>query len=237
MMLKRLYQLQGVEAAILAVEQEKRDSDEYKSLRAIRNAFENKKHQYLRLENDLKQLEEQLTAFPQRIEAVGQKLAEERNAIYNGSVLNTKSLSAREAQAAVLEERLAELKALQAVYEGETAQKQAAHLQLKQEMEQQYAEFRQVKEAYQAKEKTRQDRLDALSGQKQALIDQIDEASLRWYEGERQRFAGTPVALLSAEHVCGGCHTLVPPIAFKRGQQKQRIYCERCGRCLFIDEE
>jgi len=237
MMLKLLYQLQEVEAAQLAVEQEKRNSVEYRNLRSIRAAFENKKQQYFRLENDLKQLAEQLAAFPQRIADAERKLEGERNAIYNGSVVSAKALSAREAQAAAVEERLAELKALQAAYQGEQAQKQAAHRQLKQEMEQQYAEFRRIKEHYQIQENKRQEGLTALEERKKTLTAQIDEPTMSWYEAERQRFGGSPVAMLSAEHVCSGCHTVAPPITFKRSQQKQKTFCERCGRMLFIDED
>ena len=198
MMLKLLYQLQEIETAEQAVGEEKRNSSEYKSLRGIRNAFDTKKQQYLRLTADLQRLEEQLDAFPQRIAEAELKLEEERNAIYNGSVSSTKALAAREAQAAAWQDRLAELQALQSAYQGEQAQKNAAHLQLKEEMEQQYADFRRIKESYQIQEDQRQQALAELTAQKEALEAQIDEATMLWYQSERHRFAGAPVAMLSA---------------------------------------
>ena len=79
-------------------------------------------------------------------------------------------------------------------------------------------------------------RLTELEEEKKALIANIDADELSWYENVRNKCGGSPVAKLSADHVCSGCHTIVPPITFKRTSMGRKTICENCGRTLFVEE-
>lgn len=234
-MLNLLFRLQQIEAEERAIAAERINSQEYKELRSIKAAFDVKKQQYSRLMNDLDSLAEEINGFPARLAEGRSRLEKERAAIYDGSVSSPKALAAREAQVKALEENLAELQALEAMHLGEREQKRAVASQLEQEMEEQYHCFRDIKQSYQAAQDIRQQRLDALNAAKAELIPGIDAQSMQWFEEQRQRFGGTPVASLNEQHICSGCHTMVPPITYKRTMLGQRTFCEKCGRILFVE--
>lgn len=235
-MLKSLYALQQLEVAEEAIHTERMNSREYKELRRIKAAFEAKKQQYLRLQNDIAALSDELAAYPAQLAEQQRKIAAEQSAIYDGSVSSPKALAAREAQLAALNEGLGLLETAQRAKQLELEQKQSASGSLKEEMTEQYEVFRRVKEAYQSAQAQRDARLAELAEKKAALLAEIDEDSLAWFESLRARFKGTPVAMLDAQHVCSGCHTIVTPIAYKRALLGQQTHCEKCGRILFVSE-
>lgn len=234
-MLNLLFRLQQLEAEERSIAAERINSQEYKQLRAIKAAFDAKKQQYLRLSEDIASLAGELETFPARLAEAERRLAAEQTAIYDGSVSSSKALAARESQAASLAESLSELRSLQAAYEGEQAQKQAVSEQLRREMEEQYLSFRDIKQSYQAAQDIRQQKLDQLTAAKQQIVSRVDGQTLLWFEQQREKFGGSPVACLNQQHICSGCHTMAPPITYKRTLQGQRTYCEKCGRILFVE--
>ena len=236
-MLKYIYRIQALEAAEKAIIAEKKNSMEYKDLRLIKRAFDQKKQQFLRLSQDLEQLNQRLSEFPHQQKLLADKLENEKKSLYDGSVINVKAMSARESQIRSLEEQIIEIESLMSTCHAELKKKESASEQLKAELEDQYVLFRDIKTNYQQKEAVRQQKLDELAAEKVELVQYIDQSTLAWYEADKDRMNGSPVAVLNENHVCGGCHTMVTPIAFKRTQQKQKVICENCGRLLFIYEE
>ena len=85
------------------------NSLEYKELRSIKAAFDVKKQQYQRLQNDIAALSDLLATYPRQISVQQEKINAEQAAIYDGSVSSPKVLAAREAQLAALHEGLARL--------------------------------------------------------------------------------------------------------------------------------
>lgn len=235
-MLKTLYALQQLEVSEAAINTERMNSLEYKELRSIKAAFDVKKQQYQRLQNDIAALSDLLATYPRQISVQQEKINAEQAAIYDGSVSSPKVLAAREAQLAALHEGLARLEEEQRLKQLELDQKQSAVVCLKEELMEQYQSFHRVKELYQAAQADRDSRLAGLAEKKAMLLQEIDPKTLAWYESLREKFNGTPVARLDEQHVCSGCHTIVTPIAYKRALLGKLANCEKCGRVLFVDE-
>lgn len=236
-MLKDLFALQCVELAERDVHEERAESAELQQLRQIKAALAGRKEDLYRAEQEISALAEQLSDFPRQIKELEAKIVKENQAIYDGSVVNLRELNARETQAAALSEKLKELQNLQALYQGEQQQKSADCQEIKKQMATDYQRFIELKAAYQELERDWQKRLAELGRQREKLASAIDPQELQWYESVKCRCNGAPLAMLNEEHVCGGCHTIVPPITFKRTRLGQRTYCEKCGRTLFVEEE
>ncbi|NLF79599.1 MAG: hypothetical protein GX572_00235 [Clostridia bacterium] len=236
-MLKDLFALQCVELAERAVHDERAESAELQQLRQIKAALDGLKENLYHTEQEMSALSEQLADFPRQIKELEARLIKENQAIYDGSVVNLRELSAREAQAAALSEKLKELQNLQALYQGEQQQKDADCQKIKKSMAADYQRFIELKSVYQELERDWRRRLGELGRQRKKMAAAIEPQELQWYESVKCRCNGAPLAMLNEEHVCCGCHTIVPPITFKRTKLGQRTYCEKCGRTLFVEEE
>lgn len=235
-MLKELFDLQNIELAEKAVLEEKKESREFKQLKALKSAFDLQKENYLRIEKELAALDSQLAVFPKQIEELEERLNRENKAIYDGSVSNLKELSARETQAAALGDKLKELQNLQDLYHSEYEQKCEEYEENKKHISENYQQFIEIKETFQKMQEAWEKELEDLAAKKQALIAGIPKNELLWFENVKDKCDGTPIAMLNAEHVCSGCHTIVPPITFKRTSLGQKTFCEKCGRTLFVEE-
>lgn len=235
-MLKTLYALQQLEVAEQVILREKKDSPEAVRLRAIKAAFESKKKQYLNLEAELAQAKIELDAYPVQIAEAKAQAEAEQAAIYDGSTNSMKELEARESQSQTWSDKADELESLSTSLAAEIELMTQTMAQLKEEMATQYQEFRAVKSQYLLADEDRQQRLQELGARKEELIKTIPEADLAWFRNEQRRFNGTPIAKLSMEQVCSGCHTMVPPVVFSRTTKGQHSCCETCGRLLFIED-
>lgn len=235
-MLKDLFEMQKVEIKERALLAEKQNSCEFTELKSLKADFDKKKAEYHNLAKDIAALEAQLAAFPGQMQDIESKITEQNHAIYDGSVSNVKELSAREAQVDTLRDRLAEIRSLQAIYQGEKEQKSAAAEQLKAEINEMFNRFNELKETFAAMQQDWQKRLEALAEERREMSKDIAAAELKWFESVKDKYDGTPVARLSHDQVCSGCHTIVPPITFKRTSQGQKTFCEKCGRTLFVED-
>lgn len=233
---KVLFEYQQLEVVERNIINERNNSAELGELRRIKAEFVLNKQQYLALINDIAALNSLVKNFPQQLAMQQEKIEAEQNAIYDGSVSSMKALATREAQLAALQERLAQMEGEKSACEEELVRKQAEVNELKQRMDEQYASFKAIKSDYEAAEIKRQQMLSSLSVAKNELQQQIPEAEMRWFEDQKDRFQGSPLAKLDANHVCGGCHTMVTPICYKRVTNGITSTCENCGRTLFVEE-
>ena len=83
-MLKQLYQLQELETAQRALNEERLASPEYQRLRVIKAAFEQEKEGWQQLSAAIGKLEAKLSAAQNRVRDLGEKLSAERQAVYDG---------------------------------------------------------------------------------------------------------------------------------------------------------
>lgn len=235
-MLKELFELQLVEVAERSLHDEKKECKEYKQLKELKASFSLEKEKYLKIEKEVASLTSQISLFPQQVQGLEEKIATENKSIYDGSVVNVKELAAREAQAAALADRLKELQSLNALYQGELEQRTEQRDKSKGKITEDYQLFMKIKDQYQKVQEANLKKIATLAKQKKVKLAGIPKADLIWYESVKGKCDGTPVAKLNADRVCSGCHTIVPPITFKRTCHGQKTYCEKCGRTLFVEE-
>ena len=235
--LERLFCLQELEYEQKRIQQEKQRSPILLELRNIKQSFEEKKAAYLQLGAAAKQLEEEISSLPKRIQEAELRLQEEQKAIYCGSVTSTKALKARELQVAACEEKLADLTAQHLSYLRELEQEKEQLAAMKEEMGVIYADFRNKKaEAIQSDSQAQQ-RLEELTHKIEELLPTIDAADLSWFRREEKGQQGPCIARMTGDMVCGGCHRMATLALFKRAKSGNKICsCEQCGKILFIDD-
>ncbi len=234
---KTLFEYQQLEVAERGIIAERDTSHEFMEMRRIKSEFIVNKQRYLQLINDIAALTAMVKNFPQQLAMQQEKIEAEQSATYDGSVSSMKALSAREAQLAALEEKLAHLEEEKTLRKEELLQKQAEVTALKEIMDQQYQDFLAVKQLYLSEQSKREQLLSGLTVAKSDMEQRISAEELAWFNEQKERFQGSPLAKLDANHVCSGCHTMVTPICYKRVMQGMSSTCENCGRTLFIDEE
>lgn len=235
-MLEILYKLQKLEAEEQALLAGQKNCEEYRQLRELKGEFERLKQTLLQRQEQINAMQTAMQALPGELAEIDGKLEAERAAIYNGSVANIRELTAREAQVGALTEKSAALGAELTQKQTELRRLLQQAKTLQQRMMEQHQQFTQQYQQYETLREQWQSGLDALAADKQALLGGVSGQDLAWYEEQKPLFAGSPVAMLSAGHVCDGCRTVVTPMLYKRTVFGERTRCEKCGRYLFIEE-
>ena len=234
-MLKQLYQLQQLELAVSALEAERVNSDEFNQLRSLRASFEATKQKLAAVNGEIARREEKIKSCDNRRLDLEARIDREKKAIYDGSVTRPKELDARNSQLAALQNKLEAAEQERAEHLEQLAKDQDKAGSIRRSLTEMQTEFSRIRDIYQVKQEERSSRGRLLEDQKTALLQEVDESSLAWYEAHRSDFGGTPIACLSKERICSGCHTLLPLSTYKRAAQGQKTVCENCGRTLFVD--
>ncbi|MCR4963012.1 MAG: hypothetical protein K6B40_03940 [Firmicutes bacterium] len=236
-MLKQLHQLQKLQNAQKHLEQEKLHSETYCQMTQIKAEYDADKCRWQELAAMRGELLQNRKEYAEALTETGDKLQKEQDAMYDGSTSTVKVLSAREAQMNALTEKMESLKAQdeEAVQHLQQIEEETA--ELKRKIEEECQSFEKLKVDYKGICQEYAQKEAEVAAQIDELLPAIDKEELAWFEANRQRFGGSPVAYLSPEHVCDGCHTIVTPVLYKRTVSGQRTFCEKCGRALFTDGE
>lgn len=235
-MLKKLYQLQQLEAAAAALNTERINSDEYRQLRSLRASFEAEKQKLAKANAAIAKLEKQIETLGKRKADLESRIDKEKQAMYDGSVTNARELDARKNQLESLQAKSDTAHKDSNEIQSQLVKKQEEAGKLRQTLTDMQVEFSRIRDIYQVKQEERDGRGKNLEEQKAALIAQIDADSMKWYEAQRERFSGTPVAFLNRQRICSGCHTMVPQSTYKRAASGMNTLCENCGRTMFVED-
>ena len=236
-MLKLLHQLQKLECEQKNIENEKKNSQEYRHLVELKTSFESNKAKWIHLSEEqivLKKLREGYAAL---LIELSDKAADEKEAIYDGSTDSIKALSAREAQIASLEEKLNEIRLKDNSAASQLHRKSEESISLKAIIEEEYQQFQKIKSDYLQLNHQVEQRVTELDEQIKQLLPTISREELAWFEENKDRFAGSPVAYLDEHHVCDGCRTIATPIMYKRTVMGRKTFCEKCGRALYTEAQ
>ena len=236
-MLKQLHQLQKLQNAQKLLEQEKLHSETYCQMAKIKSEYEADKRRWQQLACMRGELLQNRKEYAESLADVNHKLQKEQDAMYDGSTSTVKVLSAREAQMAALGEKMEALKTQdeEAIHHLQQIEQEA--VDLKQKIEEECQSFERLKLDYKEICEDYAHKEAEVAAEIAALLPSIEKGELAWFEANQHKFGGSPVAYLSSEHVCDGCHTIVTPVLYKRTVSGQRTYCEKCGRALFTDNE
>ncbi len=184
---------------------------------------------------DLRLTLDELATNQKRLEydddAMGQKVAAEKARMYDGSIMNTRELSALQAEIKNLEERISriedevlELMVRREELDGEIAGAEQALTAAREEQERigggAVTELTQVEE-----------RLAAKIAERESLAGAIDEELVELYDDLRGSKHGVGAAAL-VDGVCQGCHEKLSPLDLDRLKKAEGV--KRCPTCRRI---
>lgn len=224
-----LYRLQQVDSqmdairARLAVIQQTLEND--LELRAAAEACSAAEALHKQAANALKQSEAE-------VERQNAKIKQTEASLYSGSVKNPKELQDLQSEIVSLKKHLATLeeRELEAMLRAEETEKKL------EEAKAQLADIQsrlltQRRDLVGESETLNKD-LERLEAERQAVVRNVDEQSLKTYEGLRQHKRGVAVALLS-EDSCSACGTTLTASQQQFARLPQLFYCPTCGRVLY----
>lgn len=234
-MLNLLYQLQLLDIEAKKIEEEQKNSGVGRELRDIKISFEQDKKEWLDGEEESKKLSAGIRNLNLSIEDLKAKAEKEKVAIYDGSIRNTRELSAKELQLANLEKNIETQVAEKESLQDRLSSLRQKSLELKEQMESKYTKFNSLKSSGREDRAKSEQRLEEINAKIADLRKNIPGNFLDWYDCNKEKFAGQPLAFLDSDHVCSGCHTTQPPVVAKRtAEGRIETFCEKCGRKLFI---
>lgn len=234
-MLKLLHQLQRLECEQKNIENEKKNCQEFQRLVDLKKSFDENKEKWINISAEQLALKKSREEYAGLMKELSEKVTDEKAAIYDGSTDSVKALNAREAQIASLEEKLNQIRLKDNSSASQLHRKSEEANSLKAIIEDDYKQFQKIKDDYQQLNQRLEQRIAELEEQISHLLPSIPREELAWFEENKERFAGTPVAFLDENHVCDGCRTIVTPILYKRTVLGRETYCEKCGRALYTE--
>jgi len=234
-MLNLLYQLQLLDIEAKKIDEEQKSSGVGRELRDIKTSFEQDKKEWLNGEEKSKHLSCGIRDAELSIEELQAKAEKEKVTIYDGSIRNTRELSAKEQQLENLEKNIETQVAEKDSLQNKLSSLQQRNQELKEQMESKYTKFNSLKSSGREDRAKSEQRLEEINAKIADLRKNIPVKFLDWYERNKEKFTGQPLAFLDNDHVCSGCHTTQPPVVAKRtAEGKIDTFCEKCGRKLFI---
>lgn len=155
--------------------------------------------------------------------------------MYGGLVTNPKELESMEKETEMLrrtQDRLEE-RVLELMYAIEDKNQQLRLLE--EQLKSEEAEYEKIKQSYEVAYKELSECIAHLEKAREELLPQLDPYLLERYQEIREREGG---GIAKVERgVCGGCGVSISPRILSRLREEDTIiYCENCGRILFIDE-
>ncbi|MBI4761112.1 MAG: zinc ribbon domain-containing protein [Chloroflexota bacterium] len=224
-----LYRLQQVDSqmdairARLAVIHQTLEND--LELRAAAEACSAAEAFHKQAANALKQSEAE-------VERQSAKIKQTEASLYSGSVKNPKELQDLQSEIVSLKKHLATLeeRELEAMLRAEETEKKLedAKAQLADIQSRLLTQRRDLV----GESETLNKDLERLEAERQAVVRNVDEQSLKTYEGLRQHKRGVAVALLS-EDSCSACGTTLTASQQQFARLPQLFYCPTCGRVLY----
>jgi predicted nucleic acid-binding Zn-ribbon protein len=160
------------------------------------------------------------------------KIKQTEASLYSGNVKNPKELQDLQLEIASLKKHLGTLeeRELEAMLRAEETEKslEQAKAQLADIQSNVLAQHRDLA----AESETLNKDLERLEAERQAVIRNLDEQSLKTYEGLRQHKRGIAVAALS-EDSCSACGATLTASQQQYARSVQLFYCPTCGRILY----
>ncbi|MBN1179579.1 MAG: hypothetical protein JXD18_10220 [Anaerolineae bacterium] len=196
-----------------------------KARRAVENA-----------EKNVRRLTVQQNDLGLQANSLKQKISEEEQQLYSGSIRNPKELSEKQAEIVSLGHRResVEEQLLDTMIELEEA---------KSLVERALARLKAVDAAWTADQQVllaKKEELDArladVAARKDALLPSIPAGDITMYRRLRAAKGKMAVALIRSG-TCNGCWMDVPPARLARVYQDEFLFCENCERLLLLEEE
>lgn len=231
--IRSLVQLQGIDSEIYALKYEKENKP--KEIKAIEEAFEQKKLNLANLEKTSLDLQKQRKDKELELASKEENIKKLQTQLYQlktNKEYQTMLQQINDARAdnSVIEDKILELFGQSDKVKLETEQE-------KKRLQEEEKLFNEQKNKIALRVKEIDDRIAQLESQRKQILPQIDNKILRQYERILSNRDG--LAIVSVKNnSCQGCNMFVPPQVINLIKMYERpITCEVCNRILFIEEE
>jgi len=230
--LRFLWQLQGIEDALQAKRTQLASLDDGNILKqkvdALREELERQKGELKEMRKEMEDKELQARGLEDRRYSLEKR-------VYGGLVSNPKELEAMEKETDMLkrtQDRLEE-RVLELMYSIED--KSTYIRELEEQLQIEEREYDRIRQAYEKEYKELGEQIASLEKEREELLPRIDPYLLERYQEIRAREGGGIAKV--EKGICGGCGFSVSPRLLSRLREEEAlIYCENCGRILFLEE-
>ncbi len=210
----------------------------YLEMKRIKSIFEKTQEELQTLNQKITDDQKQLDYFKREIKQMQERLEKDRVALYDGTVTNKRILDAKEQEISALQDRLKKHQASERSLLAQIEAEKERNKNMQQTMRIDYEKFYLAKEKFEEIKREFATQIEEIKQKMEQLRPKIDAATFAWYEKEKDKFMGQPVAILNAKGVCSGCHTHVTAnFLNKVKEQDEIIRCERCSRTFVYDEQ
>lgn len=233
--LAALYELQCLDVTIDRINARLRSLTGAKN---IEEELEKAKKELQDAEKALASCEADLTDCELKLKSIDSKRAEFEKRLYSGVVSNPKELSAIQKEIAMLKSQQEQLdgKTLE-LYDVVDAARKRAQLARQTVQDLTNKLNNAIQQESEEKVKLQQKLNDAITRRQELSPAITDKSLLSRYELLRRKTGSTAIAKV-VNGKCEGCKiSLTPFISRKLSENKEYVYCESCGRILYLDTE
>lgn len=228
-MVKRLFELQQVEASMLSA---RRQLDEIRQKIEHNDTFEQARSTFETARQLLADLEKQYKDLDAEAEELRKNIKELENKLYGGKIKNPKELMGYEQEAGLLRNRLSKMddSLLDMMERIESGKDRTARL--KQVFDEARRVWDEEKAALQQKADEVNGQMVGLDAKRKEILKEIDGATLSLYEGIKSRRSQAVVRVEQGR--CMGCRCFLSVSELQRVRGSSIVQCSNCGRILYL---
>ena len=228
-MVKRLFELQQVEASMLSA---RKQLDEIRQKIEHNDTFEQARSTFETARQLLADLEKQYKDLDAEAEELRNNIKELENKLYGGKIKNPKELMGYEQEAGLLRNRLSKMddSLLDMMERIESGKNRTARL--KQVFDEARQTWDEEKAALRQKADEVNGQMVGLDAKRKELLKEIDGATLSLYEGIKSRRGQAVVRVEQGR--CMGCRCFLSVSELQRVRGSSIVQCSNCGRILYL---
>jgi predicted nucleic acid-binding Zn-ribbon protein len=230
--LKFLWQLEEIDNALQRTREKIESLDDGSALKAKVDAL---KAELERQRRELREMRREMEDKELEARGLEERRRTMESRMYGGYVSNPKELESMEREVEMLrrnQDRLEE-RVLELMYAIEDKNRDIKFLE--EQMKADDSAYQEVRRKYEEEYRRLSERIASLEREREELLPQIDPVLLERYEEIRAR-EGSGVGKV-VMGVCSGCGFSISPRLLTRLKEGETIvYCENCGRILYLEE-
>ncbi|MGB9877695.1 MAG: zinc ribbon domain-containing protein [bacterium] len=230
--IRLLWQLEEIDEALQKSLEERNGLDDGSALKAKVDAL---REELERQTRELREMRREMEDKELEARGLEERRRSMESRMYGGYVSNPKELESMEREVEMLrrnQDRLEE-RVLELMYAIED--KSGEIKKLEEQLREEDLAYQKVRSNYEREYKRLSEKIATLEEKRKELLPQIDPALLARYKEIREREGGGVGKVVRG--VCSGCGFSVSPRLLARLKEGEGlVYCENCGRILYLEE-
>ncbi|MGB9797251.1 MAG: zinc ribbon domain-containing protein [bacterium] len=230
--IRLLWQLEEIDDALQKSLEERNGLDDGSALKAKVDAL---REELERQTRELREMRREMEDKELEARGLEERRRSMESRMYGGYVSNPKELESMEREVEMLrrnQDRLEE-RVLELMYAMED--KSGEIKKLEEQLREEDLAYQKVRSNYEREYKRLSEKIATLEEKRKELLPQIDPALLERYKEIREREGGGVGKVVRG--VCSGCGFSVSPRLLARLKEGEGlVYCENCGRILYLEE-